>query len=502
MEQSSRSRRTDYPKRYGKNQVASEKILNYIDGRMFQPSSGKWLDNFEPATVSVYSQVPDSDGTDVDLAIQSANAAFDHWSQMDPMNRAAILNRVADRIDQNLDALVAAESRDNGKPEWLARSVDIPRSSKNIRFFANMSTGLSSQSHSERGSINYTLRKPLGAVGCITPWNLPLYLLTWKIAPALAVGNTVVAKPAEVTPMTAYLFSQICIDAGLPPGVLNIVHGSGAETGNALINHSDLKAISFTGGTKTGRHIASVVAPQLKKFALELGGKNPNVIFADCDYQRTLQTTLRSSFANQGQICLCGSRVYIQDSLYEKFRDDFVEEAMKIKVGDPQQADSKLGAVVSKPHFEKILSCIDRAKQEGGTILCGGQAAKVEGRCSEGWFVQPTVIEGLSNNCQTNQEEIFGPVVTLQPFSDAEHAIELANGTEYGLSASIWTADINRAHEVADRIESGVIWINSWLLRDLRTPFGGMKQSGVGREGGMEGIRFWTEPKNVCVNFG
>ena len=478
------------------------KIQNYIDGRLFQPSSGKWLDNYEPATGKVYSQVPDSNADDVDLAVQAATAAFPEWSTLDSMERAAILNRVADRIDQDIDALVEAESRDNGKPQWLARAVDIPRCGKNIRFFANMSTGLASESHSVPGTINYTVRQPLGAVGCITPWNLPLYLLTWKIAPALAVGNTVVAKPAEVTPMTAYLFSQICIDAGLPAGVLNIVHGSGAETGNALIDHPGLKAISFTGGTKTGKHIASVVAPKLKKFALELGGKNPNIVFADCDYPRMLDTTLRSSFANQGQICLCGSRIYVQDSLYERFRDDFVAATQKLKVGDPALGDSNLGAVVSGPHHEKILTCIDRAKQEGGTILCGGGAAKVDGRCSDGWFVQPTVLEGLDVKCQTNQEEIFGPVVTLQPFADMEQAIELANGTEYGLSASVWTADTSRAHAVAERIESGVVWIDTWMNRDLRTPFGGMKQSGVGREGGMEGIRFWTEPKNVCVSFG
>ena len=482
--------------------MALEKIQNYIDGRLFQPASGKWLDNFEPATGEIYSQVPDSNAEDVDLAVQAANAAFGEWSTLDAMERASILSRLADRIEQNLDALAAAESRDNGKPEWLARSVDIPRCAKNFRFFANLSTGLDSQSHASPGTINYTLRKPLGAVGCITPWNLPLYLLTWKIAPALAVGNTVVAKPSEVTPMTAYLFSQICIDAGLPPGVLNIVHGSGSETGNALISHPGLKAISFTGGTKTGKHIASVVAPELKKFSLELGGKNPNIVFADCDYERMLQTTLRSSFSNQGQICLCGSRILVQDSLYDRFRDDFVAATKKLKVGDPTQADSKLGAVVSGPHHKKILGCIELAQQEGGTILCGGGAASVEGRCSGGWFVEPTVIEGLDSNCRTNQEEIFGPVVTLQPFTDEQHAIELANSTEYGLSASIWTADTCTAHSVAEQIESGVIWVNTWLNRDLRTPFGGMKQSGAGREGGMDGIRFWTEPKNVCVSFG
>lgn len=481
--------------------MSVDQILNYIDGRLFQPSSNQWLDNFEPATGTVYSQVPDSDEQDIDLAVQAATAAFPAWSQRDAFSRAGILNRVADLIDENRDALVAAESRDNGKPVWLAKSVDIPRCSMNLRFFANMITGLASESHDTHETINFTLRQPLGAVACVSPWNLPLYLFTWKIAPALAAGNTVIAKPSEVTPMTAFLFSQICIEAGLPAGVLNIVHGSGAKTGNALINHDDIKAISFTGGTQTGKHIASVVAPKLKKYSLELGGKNPNIIFGDCDYERTLETTLRSSFANQGQICLCGSRVYVEKSIYEKFRDDFVARTKQIKVGDPKDSDSVLGAIVSKPHFEKIQSCIGLAREEGGSILCGGNSVQPEGRCHNGWFMEPTIIEGLSNQCRTNQEEIFGPVVTIQPFEGEEEAVRLANETSYGLSATVWSSDIGKAHRVANQIQAGVVWINCWLVRDLRTPFGGMKQSGIGREGGMEAIRFWTEPKNVCVKF-
>lgn len=479
-----------------------EKILNYIDGRLFQPSNDQWLDNPEPATGTVYSQVPDSDEDDIHLAVQSAQAAFPKWAAMDAMDRATLLHRVADLIDQNLDRLVEAESRDNGKPTWLARNVDIPRCSKNIRFFANLVTGMESQSHATAGVINYTLRQPLGAVGCISPWNLPLYLFTWKIAPALAVGNTVVAKPSEVTPMTAFLLSQLCIEAGFPPGVLNIVHGSGARTGNALIHHDDIQAISFTGGTKTGKHIASVVAPKLKKLALELGGKNPNLIFADCDYESMLATTLRSSFANQGQICLCGSRIYVEQSLYEKFRADFVQRTAELTVGDPKEPGSVLGAMVSQAHYEKVLRCIELAKEEGGKILCGGEPAKVPGRCENGWFIQPTIIEGLPNNCRTNQEEIFGPVVTLQPFDDQAHALQLANDSGYGLSGTVWTSDIHQAHQVAEKMEAGVIWINCWLHRDLRTPFGGKKQSGVGREGGHEALRFWTEPKNVCIKYG
>ncbi|MDB4778133.1 aldehyde dehydrogenase [bacterium] len=468
---------------------------------MFQPSSGDWLENFEPATGEVYSRVPDSDAADVDLAVQSARAAFPKWSATDAFSRAKVLNRIADLIDKNLVSLAEAESKDNGKPLWLAKSVDIPRCAMNLRFFANLLTSQESQAHNSPGVINYTLRQPIGAVGCISPWNLPLYLFTWKIAPALAVGNTVVAKPSEVTPMTAYLFSQLCIDAGLPAGVLNVVHGSGAQTGNALTNHDDIKAISFTGGTQTGKHIAKVLAPKLKKVSLELGGKNPNIIFADCDYETALETTLRSSFANQGQICLCGSRIYVEKSIYEKFRSDFVSRTAQLKVGDPQDSGSIQGAIVSEPHFKKILGYIELAKDEGGTVLCGGKSISPSGRCNGGWFIEPTIIEGLSNQSRTNQEEIFGPVVSIQPFEDEAEAIQLANGTQYGLSATIWSSDISKAHRAASQIEAGVIWINCWLLRDLRTPFGGVKSSGVGREGGMEAFRFWTEPKNVCVKY-
>ena len=477
------------------------KIQNYINGSMVPPQSDAWLDNYEPATGDVYSYVPDSNDQDINTAVTAARDAFAAWSSMHVTERSAILHRIADAIESNIDELATAESKDNGKPLWLARSVDIPRCVSNFRFFANLITAAESQSHNSHGMVNYTLWKPLGPVACISPWNLPLYLFTWKIAPALAAGNTVVAKPSEVTPMTASMLGELCNEAGLPPGVLNIVHGSGAQTGNALISHDDIAGISFTGGTKTGQHIASVTAPKLKKVSLELGGKNPNIIFADCDYDLMLETTLRSSFANQGQICLCGSRIYVEKSIYKKFRDDFVTRVKQLKVGDPHNDDSKLGAIVSQQHFEKILGCIDLAKKEGGQILCGGNAVEVSGRCKNGWFIEPTIIEGVANCSQTNQQEIFGPVVTIQPFDDASDAISKANESTYGLAATIWTSNLNVAHRVADEVESGIIWINCWLARDLRTPFGGMKQSGLGREGGMEALRFWTEPKNVCIKF-
>lgn len=478
------------------------RILNFINGRLQEPLSGKYFDNFEPARGSVYAQIPDSGQEDVALAVEAAKEAFKTWGRMRAPERGAILYRLSELIEENLERLAEAESRDNGKPLWLAKSVDIPRARDNFRFFATAIEHWASESHqTAENVINYTLRKPVGVAGCISPWNLPLYLFTWKIAPALAAGNTVVAKPSEVTPMTAFLLSELCNEAGMPPGVLNIVHGTGPGAGNAIVSHPDVPLISFTGGTSTGQHIASVAAPMFKKLSLELGGKNPNLIFADCDFDQALKTSLNSSFANQGQICLCGSRIYIERSIYETFRDAFVEEVKKMQVGDPFASDSRLGAVVSKPHYDKILSYIELAKEEGGRILCGGHAVQPGGECARGWFIAPTVIEGLSETCRTNQEEIFGPVVTLQPFDTEEEAVQLANSTGYGLAATLWTQNLNRAHRLGNEIQSGIIWVNCWLLRDLRTPFGGMKKSGVGREGGWEALRFFTEAKNVCIKF-
>lgn len=348
--------------------------------------------------------------------------------------------------------------------------------------------------------INYTLRDPVGVVTCISPWNLPLYLFTWKIAPALAAGNTVVAKPSEVTPLTAYLLSELCIEAGLPPGVLNIVHGYGHQVGDTLTTHPKIKAISFTGSTRVGKEIATKAAPLFKKLSLEMGGKNPNLIFADCDYDKMLKTTVRSSFSNQGQICLCGSRILVEASIYEQFKADFVAAVAKLKVGHPSLEESRQGAVVSKVHYDKVLDCIATAKSEGGKILLGGHAVHPVGY-EQGWYIAPTIIEGLGMDCKTNQEEIFGPVVTIQAFADEAEALALANNNTYGLSATVWTENGSRAHRLAKGLESGIVWINTWLMRDLRTPFGGMKSSGVGREGGEEALRFFTEPKNVCIQW-
>ncbi len=474
-------------------------ILNLINGKLQPAHKGAWLENIEPATGLVYSQIPDSDASDIDQAVLAAQAAFVGWAETDPETRSACLERLADLIDRDAEALAADESRDNGKPLSLAREIDIPRAALNFRFFASAIQHFSSESHARPGYLNYTLREPLGVGACISPWNLPLYLLTWKIAPALAAGNTVVAKASEVTPLTAYRLSELAIEAGLPAGVLNIVHGSGAQAGDALTRHPLVKAVSFTGSTRTGAEIQRVTAGQFKKLSLEMGGKNAALIFADCDYSDMLETVLRSSFANQGQICLCTSRLLVERSIYERFCQDFVARVRELKVGDPHLPETQQGAVVSAQHQQKILSCIQTARQEGAEILCGGQAIQVPGRCEQGYFVGPTVVSGPGPQSQTNQAEIFGPVVSIQPFDLDSEALDLANATNYGLAASLWTNDQRRVQAFSRSLAAGIVWVNCWMVRDLRTPFGGVKDSGLGREGGWEALRFWTQSKNVCI---
>ena len=478
------------------------KIQNYINGELLAPISGEYIENIEPATGDVYSLIPNSSDMDLDLAVNAASEAQNEWANTSPENRAKILCQLADLIDENANDLAQAEAIDNGKPIILAKNVDIYRAAANIRFFAHAGTQFASESHGmENLAINYTLRDPIGIVGCISPWNLPLYLFTWKIAPALASGNVVIAKPSEITPMTSYLFAKLCIKARLPKGVLTILHGTGQGIGAPLVIHKKIKAISFTGGTNTGAHIAASTAGLFKKLSLELGGKNPSIVFADCDFDDAVKTVVKAAFSNQGQICLCGSRIYIEHSIYQKFKAAFVQQVNTIKIGDPLNESTQHGALVSKEHMQKVLSYIDLAQTEGGIILTGGKQVKLDGRCENGYFVEPTVIENLDNSCRTNQEEIFGPVCTLMPFKGDSHALELANNSEYGLAASIWTNDLKRAHRMAKNIEAGIVWINCWLLRDLRTPFGGVKSSGVGREGGLEALRFFTEPKNVCIKY-
>jgi len=478
------------------------KLENFINGQFVPPTSNTYIPSFNPATGEHINDIPNSDETDIEAAVLAASNAFQQWSNLPSESRFKILNRIAEQIQDNLDFLALAETNDNGKPLWLSRQVDIPRASANFRFFATASMQFASESHQmENKSINYTLRQPIGIVGCISPWNLPLYLFTWKIAPALAAGNCVIAKPSEITPLTAYLLGQICNESGLPPGVLNIIHGIGPVCGEAIVKHPQIKAISFTGSTRAGRQIASIASPMFKKISLELGGKNPNLIFADCDWENMMKSTLRSSFSNQGQICLCGSRILIEETIYEKFKTEFLERVKQLSIGDPLQNDTRIGAIASELQFKKVMNCISIAREEGGKILAGGNAIIPEGRCAKGYFIEPTVIEGLGPSCRTNMEEIFGPVVTLQPFKNLEEAILLANTSEYGLACSIFTQNISKANIIAAQIQAGIVWINCWLHRDLRTPFGGMANSGVGREGGWEAMRFFTEPKNICIAY-
>jgi len=477
-------------------------IKNYINGEFTNPKSNQWIDNYNPSNGEVYGQIPNSSKDDVEQAYQSAKSAFPSWSQTTLEERSRILIKISELLEANLDRFAEAESKDNGKPVSLAKMVDIPRAASNFRFFGNAITQFASESHESVGqnAVNYTLRQPIGVVGCISPWNLPLYLFTWKIAPAIAAGNCVVAKPSEVTPMTAYLLGEICNEAGLPKGVLNIVHGLGTTTGQAIVEHPNIKAISFTGGTATGAHIAKVAVPMFKKLSLELGGKNPNIIFADCDYEDMLNTTVRSSFANQGQICLCGSRIFVEETIYEKFKTDFVEKVKGLKVGHPSEADTNIGALVSKPHIEKVKNYIEIAKEEGATILCGGNEVTVKGY-ENGYYLQPTVIEVKTDDCRVNQEEIFGPVVTIMPFKTEDDVLEMANKVKYGLSATLWTNNLKRTMRMSNQLQAGIVWVNTWMMRDLRTPFGGVKASGVGREGGFEALRFFTEAKNICIKY-
>lgn len=478
------------------------KIQNYINGQYTNPISDSWIENYNPSNGAIYGEIPNSSNEDVAKAYQAAKAAFPEWSNTTLEKRSEILSKIAQLISERLSKLAAAESKDNGKPLKLASTIDIPRASANFQFFANAITQFASEAHESvgLGAMNFTLRQPIGVVGCISPWNLPLYLFTWKIAPAIAAGNCVVAKPSEVTPMTAYLLGDICTEAGLPPGVLNIVHGLGTTTGQAIVVHPDIKAISFTGGTKTGAHIARVAAPMFKKLSLELGGKNPNIIFADCNYDKMLATTVRSSFANQGQICLCGSRIFVEASIYERFKKDFIAKVSQLKVGNPFDGTTNIGALVSKPHLEKVQSYIKNAEAYGGTVLFGGEQVTVDG-FEEGYYLQPTIIEVSDNQCILNQEEIFGPVVTIMPFNSEEEVLEMANDVSYGLSATLWTNDLQRTMRFSKQLQAGIVWVNTWLLRDLRTPFGGAKASGVGREGGFEALRFFTEPKNICIKY-
>ncbi|RZP09856.1 MAG: aldehyde dehydrogenase [Candidatus Poseidoniales archaeon] len=473
-------------------------LCNYIGGRFTTHSGDQWLDNIEPATGSHICRVPLSDSSDVDAAVTAARSAHPAWGALSHSERADWLDRIADALEARYEEIAALESRDTGKPISLARDVDAQRSVSNFRFFAEMLREHEGEVFEMANATNYVVNKPVGVGALITPWNLPLYLLSWKVAPAIGMGNTVVCKPSELTPMTADLLMRVIDEVGLPAGVVNLVHGNGAGAGAPLVAHSDVDLVSFTGGTATGEKVAASAAPAFKKLSLELGGKNASIVFADCNMESTVAGVVRAGFLNQGQVCLCGSRVLIEDSIYDEFRDRFVDAVEAMRVGDPSDEATDLGALISGQHLEKVQSYVELAKQEGGDLLTGGTPCMPAGFENGNWMA-PTVIGGLNPDSRCSTEEIFGPVVTLHPFSSEEEAVAITNNTRYGLAGSVWTRDLEKGKRVSEAIDTGMVWVNTWLHRDLRVPFGGVKDSGVGREGGKWSLDFFSEAMNVCV---
>ncbi len=473
-------------------------LRNYIGGQFLTHSGGQWMDNPEPATGSQICRIPLSDASDVDAAVGAARAAQPAWGSLSHSERADWLDRIADALEARYEEIAALESRDTGKPISLARTVDAHRSVSNFRFFAGILREHEGDVFEMASATNYVVNKPVGVGALITPWNLPLYLLSWKVAPAIGMGNTVVCKPSELTPMTADLMMRVIDEVGLPAGVVNLVHGDGAGAGAPLVAHSDVDLVSFTGGTSTGEKVAASAAPAFKKLSLELGGKNASIVFADCDMDTTVAGVVRAGFLNQGQVCLCGSRVLVEDSAYAEFRDRFVDAVEAMRIGDPSDESTELGALISEDHLAKVQGYVELAKQEGGDLLTGGTPCLPSGFESGNWMA-PTVIEGLSPDSRCSTEEIFGPVVTLHPFGNEDEAVAMANNTRYGLAGSVWTSDLDKGRRVSEAIDTGMVWVNTWLHRDLRVPFGGVKDSGVGREGGKWSLGFFSEAMNVCV---
>jgi len=476
-------------------------VQNFIDGSFVPAKGGEVLANLCPATGQPIARIARSKMADVDAAVTAATAAAAQWRRTSVEERAELLERIADAIAKHAPRLAALESQDQGKPVSLAAAVDIPRAEQNFRFFAGAIRHDHTDFHPMETAFNYTLRRPVGVVGLITPWNLPLYLLTWKVAPALAMGNAIVAKASELTPMTANALAGIFQEIDAPKGLFNLVHGLGPEAGQAIVEHPGIKGISFTGGTATGQRVAATAAPLFKKLSLELGGKNPTIVFADCDFEKAVDGAARAGFANQGEICLCGSRILVERSIHDRFLGALVDKVSGMKVGDPSDRNTQVGALVSEAHRQKVESYVRLGVEEGGRLCCGGTRPELPAPFDGGFFLKPAILAGLDPECRTSTEEIFGPVVTVHPFDTEEEALRIANGVRYGLAASLWTGNLSRAHRMAAEIDTGMVWVNTWLLRDLRVPFGGMKDSGVGREGGRYSMEFFSESRNICISF-
>jgi aminomuconate-semialdehyde/2-hydroxymuconate-6-semialdehyde dehydrogenase len=477
----------------------------FIDGKFVKSETGETFPNINPATGQVIGKIALANESDVDKAVVSAQKAFHQiWKKTSLQERIDFLHKIANAIQNHFDDFLKTEIADTGKPIALARTLDVPRAIANFKNFAALAYSLSNESYETftedgKGCLNYTVRKPLGVVGVICPWNLPLLLLTWKVAPALAAGNTVVVKPSSETPATATLLAHIMQEVGLPPGVYNVVHGDGSVVGNALVHHPEVAGITFTGESKTGQAIMKEAASGLKLLSFELGGKNPAIIFKDCPFEKTIEGMTRAVFANTGQVCLCAERVYVEKTVFEKFVEEFKKSAENLVLGDPMDPKTTTGPLISIKQREKVLGYYKLALEEGATLVTGGGVPQLNSPFDKGAFIQPTIWIGLKETTRCVKEEIFGPVCHIQPFEEEEEAIQMANHSSYGLSASIWTNDLSKAHRVAKQLETGIVWVNSWFLRDLRTPFGGVKMSGIGREGGMHSLQFFSELQNICV---